>query len=100
MDRVECRADPELDRSYPERWGAWARVTTADGRTLEAHIADPKGDPPNPFSPEELRHKFSELTAATHGEEHRAALIDAVERIGEGGVLKRLLDLLPGDPRD
>lgn len=97
MDRVECTADPELDRAYPERWGAWARVRTRDGRELEARVADPKGDPPNPLSEDERSAKFDDLTAPVYSRDRQHAVRAAVRRISEPGALKELLDLLPAD---
>ena len=97
MARVECVADPELDRGYPERWAAWARVRTRDGRTLEARVAYPKGDPENPFSKRELREKFAALTAPVYSAARRAQIFAALERCDQPGSLKQLLELLPGD---
>lgn len=99
MDRVQCATDPEIDRGYPERWSAWARVKLRDGRTLEAHVPDPKGDPPNPLSPEELAAKFDDLTRPVYGPERQGAVRAAVEGIVEPGALKRLVELLPSDLR-
>lgn len=63
MDLVTCSADPEIDRHYPQQWRAWAEVTTVEGQSVKAAVTDPKGDPTNALTPEELRAKFDELTA-------------------------------------
>jgi len=99
MDRVECATDPDLDRGYPERWSAWAKVRLRDGRTLEAHVPDPKGDPPNPLSAAELAAKFDEVTRPVYSAERQAAIREVVARIEEPGSLKELLELLPADRR-
>ena len=100
MDRTECVADPELDRRYPAQWPTWARVTTNDGRTLEARVDHPKGDPPNPLSPAELRAKFDELTAPVFSTARQAAIADTVAQIAEPEGLKTLIELLRGDLTD
>jgi 2-methylcitrate dehydratase PrpD len=94
MDRVECIADPELDREYPERWGAWARVTTKDGRELEARIEDPRGDPTNPLSLAELRSKFDELAAPAYDRATRDRIAATVDGIAEPGALGELVKTL------
>ena len=100
MDRTECVADPELDRRYPEQWPTWARLITADGRTLEARVDYPKGDPANPLSPVELRAKFDELTAPVYSSARQGAIAEAVEQIAKPDGLKTLIELLPSDLTD
>jgi 2-methylcitrate dehydratase PrpD len=94
MDLVECVGDPEIDRSYPSQWKGWARVTTLDGQVHEAHVDDPKGDPTNPLSVEELRSKFEGLTDGIFSPDQQASLVDVVGRMGEPGTFKELQDLL------
>lgn len=97
MDLVVCVADVELDRTYPQQWRAWARIETSDGSMFEARVDDPKGDPANPLSLEELRNKFDVLTGGVYSQQRRAAIADTVGRIGGDGTLDELVDLLPGD---
>ena len=48
---------PGIDAAYPDAWGADVRVTTADGRTLQAVRHDARGDPGNPLSADEIATK-------------------------------------------
>ncbi|PZQ45720.1 MAG: 2-methylcitrate dehydratase [Rhodovulum sulfidophilum] len=56
-DRVRMELDPEVDAEYPRRWLGRVTVVTTDGRTLKGAVDDPKGDPGNPLTWEELRRK-------------------------------------------
>jgi 2-methylcitrate dehydratase PrpD len=60
--RVELCSDEELDREYPEKWGAIVEVSTRDGRVFSQKVEYPKGDPQNPLSREEFSDKFINLT--------------------------------------
>ncbi len=62
MARVELSSDEELDKAYPEKWGAIVEVRTKDGRVLSQKVEYPKGDPQNPLSGQEFSDKFTNLT--------------------------------------
>ncbi len=89
-ERVTMALDEEVDRAYPARWIGKVSVTTRDGRTLRARVDEPKGDPGNTLSREELTTKFVRLAAfsqAASEAEARALLDDAwrvadAERVG------------------
>jgi len=55
--RVDMVVDPEIDRAHPQRWMATVDVETVDGRALSATMEEPKGDPGNPLTREELEAK-------------------------------------------
>ncbi len=97
MERVECVVDPELDRTYPEQWAAWARVTTKAGETFGASTDYPKGDPENPLDRDELHAKFRALTEGIFSEKRRAEIFACVERLPHPGSLKALLERLQTD---
>ncbi|NRB55964.1 MAG: MmgE/PrpD family protein [Salinicola sp.] len=61
--RVSMVLDPEVDEAYPRRWLGRIEVTTRDGRRLSAAIDEPKGDPGNTLSREELEAKFRRLVS-------------------------------------
>jgi len=94
MDRVGYRVDSEIDRDFPEKWRAWARVTTRGGDTYSQWVDDPKGDPGNPFTDEECREKFDDLASAAYSPEARAAIAEHALSIGAPGSWKALLDSL------
>ena len=62
ITRVELCSDEELDREYPEKWGAIVGVSTRDGRVFSQKVEYPKGDPQNPLSRQEFSDKFINLT--------------------------------------
>ena len=97
MDRVGYARDPDLDREYPARWPAWARVELRDGRRLEAAVAEPKGDPGNPLDGAERRAKFDGLTAGIFSDQRRDAIAATVDSLDQPGSFKALLELLPRD---
>ncbi|WGS47341.1 MmgE/PrpD family protein (plasmid) [Burkholderia sp. JSH-S8] len=71
-DRVTMALDDEVDRAYPARWIGKVTVTTRDGRVLAARVDEPKGDPGNTLSRDEIADKVRRLAAfsgaATAGE--------------------------------
>ena len=94
MDRVGYEVDPEIDRDFPEKWRAWARVTTRFGDTYSQWVDDPKGDPGNPFTDGECREKFDDLASATYSAAARDAIAEHTLSMGAPGSWKALLDSL------
>jgi 2-methylcitrate dehydratase PrpD len=62
LDRVEMQLDPEVDGAYPNRWIGKVTVETEDGRTLNGRVDEPKGDPGNTLSREEITTKAKALS--------------------------------------
>ena len=62
-DRVEMALDAEVDAAYPQRWIGKVTVTTADGRVLLGRVDEPKGDPGNTLSRDEITAKALRLAA-------------------------------------
>lgn len=62
-ERVEMRLDPEVDAAYPQRWLGRVEVLDREGRRHTAAIDEPKGDPGNTLSRDELADKFRRLLA-------------------------------------
>jgi 2-methylcitrate dehydratase PrpD len=54
-------------------------VTTKDGRTLEAHVSAPKGDPVNPMSFDDLVEKFKLLSGTVLSGEKVNRIVEMVE---------------------
>lgn len=96
-DRVTCLADPELDRHYPNKWGAWVEVTTKDGVRFDARVDEPRGDPGWPLTATEMEQKFRDLVPLVYSEERQTAIIGAVTDLGDGVELPEFLELLPTD---
>ena len=63
LDRVEMVLDPEVDAAYPNRWIGKVSVTTTSGQTLDGRVDEPKGDPGNTLSRDEIDAKARRLAA-------------------------------------
>jgi 2-methylcitrate dehydratase PrpD len=74
--KVHMELDSEVDSAYPARWIGKVTVETSDGRTLHGRVDEPKGDPGNTLSRDELEQKALRLadfsSAATEAEMHGA----------------------------
>jgi 2-methylcitrate dehydratase PrpD len=82
-DKVEMVVDEEVDRAYPERWIGKVTVYTRDGRELAGRVDEPKGDPGNTLSREEISTKFRRLAAfsGAASDEEASRLLDAAWEI-------------------
>lgn len=93
--KVEMVLDEEVDNAYPARWIGKVTVRTNDGRTFEGRVDEPKGDPGNTLSREELESKalrLAEFADAASPAEMRAAFA----RIWALADAERVGVLLPG----
>jgi len=92
--RIEMVLDAEVDAAYPRRWIGKVSVTTTDGRVLQGRVDEPKGDPGNTLSREEITAKAQRLAAFSHAataaEMTRA--IDALWTIAQSPRVGRLLE--------
>jgi 2-methylcitrate dehydratase PrpD len=79
-EKVRMTLDPEVDGAYPQRWLGRVVVTATDGRTLFGAIDEPKGDPGNSLTRDELADKFLRLVqfSAARTPEQAAVLIRKV----------------------
>jgi 2-methylcitrate dehydratase PrpD len=60
-DKVRMTLDDEVDRAYPARWIGKVTVRTTRGETLAGRVDEPKGDPGNTLSRDELTDKALRL---------------------------------------
>ncbi|KIF80511.1 MmgE/PrpD family protein [Noviherbaspirillum autotrophicum] len=65
--KVTMVLDPEVDGAYPARWIGKVAVHTVDGRMLSGRVDEPKGDPGNTLSREELEQKALRLAEFSGG---------------------------------
>ena len=77
--RVEMVLDPEVDSAYPRRWIGKVTVQTKDGRSFEGRVDEPKGDPGNTLSRDEINAKAKRL--ASYGGVDDAAASEAIARV-------------------
>lgn len=92
--RVEMVLDAEVDAAYPRRWIGKVTVTTTDGRVLQGRVDEPKGDPGNTLSREEITAKAQRLAAFSHAAtaDEMTWVMDGLWRIADCQKVGRLLE--------
>ncbi|OGA19155.1 MAG: 2-methylcitrate dehydratase [Betaproteobacteria bacterium RIFCSPLOWO2_02_FULL_63_19] len=83
--RVAMALDPEVEAAYPARWIGKVQVETFDGRRLTARVDEPRGDPGNTLSREQIEDKALRLGAYRDGarREDMQRVIDLVWRLAD-----------------
>ena len=94
MARVRSIADPALDAMFPRQWPAWAEVLTRDGRTLRSEITFPKGDPENALTWDEMKQKFTTLSASVITQQQQQNVTEAVVDLENMSDVRELASLL------
>jgi 2-methylcitrate dehydratase PrpD len=92
-ERVEMVLDAEVDGAYPRRWIGKVTVDTVDGRSLHGRVDEPKGDPGNTLSREEITAKALQL-AAFSGGASESEMRAAVQRLWQIAQWPRVGSLL------
>ncbi|MDH1381129.1 MmgE/PrpD family protein [Comamonas aquatica] len=92
-EKVRMVLDSEVDTAYPQRWIGKVTVQTTDGRTLHGRVDEPKGDPGNSLSRQEITDKA--LRLAAYGSQVPAAQAQqAVARLWQVALWPRVQRLL------
>ena len=92
-EKVRMVLDTEVDTAYPQRWIGKVTVQTTDGRTLHGRVDEPKGDPGNSLSRQEITDKALRLAAyGTQGPAEQAR--QAVARLWQVALWPRVQRLL------
>jgi 2-methylcitrate dehydratase PrpD len=91
--RVEMALDTEVDAAYPARWIGRVTVETVDGQRYEGRVDEPKGDPGNTLSREELEQKALRLAAFSNAasEDEMRASFDRLWHVAQAAQVGRLL---------
>jgi 2-methylcitrate dehydratase PrpD len=89
-DKVEMAYDDEVERAYPARWIGKVTVTTHDGRRYAGRVDEPKGDPGNTLSRDEIAEKVRRLSAFSGAalEREVSKLLDEAWQITSCAVTK------------
>lgn len=91
--RVSMELDTEVDTAYPAQWIGKVTVHTRDGKALSGRVDEPKGDPGNTLSREELEDKALRLgtyrNAASTGEVQ--ALIQRIWSLANTELVGRMV---------
>ena len=69
--------DEEVDRAYPARWIGKLSVRLRDGRVLQGRVDEPKGDPGNTLTRDEISakvHRLAKFSGAASPDEMQAAI--------------------------
>ncbi|MFY9510593.1 MAG: MmgE/PrpD family protein, partial [Rubrivivax sp.] len=92
-DKVTMLLDDEVDKAYPARWIGKVQLRSVDGRSFEARIDEPKGDPGNTLSRPELEAKALALAAYRDGANaaEMQAVIQRVWALADAPVVSRWL---------
>ena len=93
-NKVTMELDAEVDTAYPQRWIGKVSVATTDGRTLHGRVDEPKGDPGNTLSREEITAKALRLAAWSQGANPDEMKL-AVERLFSMRYLGQVMRFLP-----
>jgi 2-methylcitrate dehydratase PrpD len=85
-DRVTMQLDAEVDGAYPARWLGRVQVRARGGRQFTGRVDEPKGDPGNSLTRQELEQKALRLAGFRAG-------ASAAEMQGVIGAIWRLAEL-------
>ncbi|MCC7426505.1 MAG: MmgE/PrpD family protein [Alphaproteobacteria bacterium] len=94
--KFKVETDPECDAAYPKARPSVVTVRTIDGRTLTMKRNDPKGDPADPLTDEELFVKFHALADPVFGRSKSERVRDMVWGIDELASVSALTEALAG----
>ena len=92
--RVEMKADPEMNLRRYDYPAARVAVQLSDGRTLESSVVSQRGDATNPASRELLLGKFRSLAGPTLGDDGVERVVDAVGRMEKLRSIREMTGLL------
>ncbi|WP_315138742.1 MmgE/PrpD family protein [Achromobacter marplatensis] len=81
--RVTVHHDPTIEPLFPARSPSRVTVALKGGQRLDSPVVDPRGDPVQPLTWEDLVAKFRQATAHTMGTQQQAVL-DSLERFAQG----------------
>ncbi|WP_429485402.1 MmgE/PrpD family protein [Paraburkholderia youngii] len=93
-DKVTMTLDAEVDAAYPARWIGKVTVTTTDGRVFDGRVDEPKGDPGNTLSRDEIAMKLHRLAAfsGAASEEEAAQLLRRAWGVAEVAQIGPVFD--------
>ncbi len=87
--KVRTQFDKDIQKDFPEKFGAGVSIRFKDGATIERRVSNPKGSIDNPFSKGELEAKFRTFVEDSLGKDktgiliNRTNSIDSFKSIGE-----------------
>ena len=97
MRKIKCLKDPEIEKDFPRKWPAIAKIKTTDGNEYTAKVEYPKGDPENPFTWDEIMEKFRNLISAVFPEARQNQIIETIRSLEQTRDVTILSNLLVKD---
>jgi 2-methylcitrate dehydratase PrpD len=82
--RVAVREDPQMTLRLPRERPARVSIHLHDGRTLEAQVGVNRGDDALPYTREELRAKFMDLSGRVWPQDHAARVLQSTLALADG----------------
>ncbi len=64
LNNIHMKLDDEVNHEYPKRWIGKVTVTTTNAQEINARIDEPKGDPGNTLSRNELDEKARSIAVS------------------------------------
>jgi len=94
-DCVQMISVTEFDAEFPQKTKARVKLKFQDGTSIVSGIYEPRGEPHvRPFTTEDIRSKFIELTSPVMGDVRSAELLVTLETIESLGELSPLWGML------
>lgn len=93
IQKIEVKADPELNKRYPEGIPNRITITLKDGRAFTNEVIFPRGHARNPMTDQEVEAKFRALAAPLLSEETIAEIIDRCWNLDRQAHIGELLRL-------
>lgn len=90
IPKVKVFTDPDIEAVYPGKFATRVALDTVAGKTLETTIWDPHGSASDPCSEAELKDKFRRLCDGSLSASTQAAVLAAIDRLGDGGDVATL----------
>ena len=84
--KVEVREDPAMTARLPQERPARVEIQLVDGRLLTGEVGVNRGDDALPYSREELRTKFLDLTGRVWAAGHAGLVLDATLALSDGNT--------------
>ena len=91
IGRVSVKADPALDKNWPNERGARLQIEMRSGETLILSTTNPLGGTEKPMSFDDILRKFDGLTERVLTTDRRNAFIDAVGNLENLTSIKDLI---------
>jgi 2-methylcitrate dehydratase PrpD len=91
MEKVRLYEDPELTKTFPNKWSSKVRIVTADEEPLEIFIDAAEGDPTNPLGFDKILNKLTESAAGFLDRPRIDRLIERIMQLENIGDVSELI---------